>query len=287
MKRIIYALIAVALISCKKDKTTVITPTVTQVQEQEIHTDWYGSWVGNFNAEKYNENSEDVSYVNKISIVIKKITSDIVTGQSVVAGNSRPLTGTISGTDNNAFVLKEPGDNKYDGTFTFRIDGDTLSGKWISNNKKVTVTERSFKLVKKQFTYYPQLMLPEERDYIDYSHTKTEEIVEEDGTVSNENLYRQASESVRTINASTQELTEDQLKNLKKLDLEIIRNTIFARHGYTFKKKSVRQFFDPVDWYVPVSEDVSADLTKLEKDNIVLLKRFEKYAEDNYDSFGR
>lgn len=284
MRKIIYVLLSIALISCNKDKT--VNKTKDTTAEKEIHTEWYGSWVGNFNAEKYNENSEEISYVNKISIVIKKITTDLVVGQSVVAGNSRPLTGAISCSDN-SFVLKEPGDNKYDGTFTFHIKGDTLSGKWVSNNKKVAVTERSFKLVKKQFAYYPQLMLPEERDYIDYSHTKSEEIVEEDGTVSRENFYRQASESVRTINASTEVLTEDQLKNLKKLDLEIIRNTVFARHGYTFKKKSVRQFFDPVDWYVPVSEDVSADLTKLEKDNIVLLKRFEKYAEDNYDSFGR
>jgi len=32
---------------------------------------------------------------------------------------------------------------------------------------------------------------------------------------------------------------------------------------------------------------VDGELTQLEKDNIVLLQKFEKYAEDNYDTFGR
>jgi hypothetical protein len=77
------------------------------------------------------------------------------------------------------------------------------------------------------------------------------------------------------------------LSRIQKLELEIIRNTIFARHGYTFKKKSFRQFFDPIDWYIPVTDNVSNKLTLLEKKNILLLNRFQKYAEDNYDSFGR
>ena len=54
-----------------------------------------------------------------------------------------------------------------------------------------------------------------------------------------------------------------------------------------FDKKSYRQFFDSVEWYIPVSENVDAKLTALEKANIKLLERFEQYAEDNYDSFGR
>ena len=69
--------------------------------------------------------------------------------------------------------------------------------------------------------------------------------------------------------------------------MEILRNTIFARHGLTFKTKTVRQFFDQVEWYIPISSDVSSQLTKIEKENIAILKRFEKYAEDNYDTFGR
>ena len=111
----------------------------------------------------------------------------------------------------------------------------------------------------------------------------------EDGTVDTfvNEVYRSASKAVSEINTSKTLLKEADVKNLKKLDLEILRNTIFARHGYSFKSRNVRQFFDMVDWYVPVYEDVTQNLTETEKQNILLLKRFEKYAVDNYDTFGR
>ena len=82
-------------------------------------------------------------------------------------------------------------------------------------------------------------------------------------------------------------LTEKQLKNLHKLDLEIIRNTIYARHGYSFANRGARQFFDYVDWYVPLYTNVEDKLSPTEKENIALLKRFEKYATDNYQQYGR
>lgn len=100
-------------------------------------------------------------------------------------------------------------------------------------------------------------------------------------------VYRSASEAVFKINASTTKLNEEELKELHKLDLEIIRNTIFARHGFSFKKNSIRRFFEVNSWYVPVSNNVDKQLTKLEKENIALLVRLEKYAEDHYDYFGR
>jgi hypothetical protein len=119
---------------------------------------------------------------------------------------------------------------------------------------------------------------------IDSVEYETEEGVTE---TYEEQVYRTASDVVTKLNSSTTLLKESDVKNLKKLELEILRNTIFARHGYTFKKKTYRQFFDPVDWYVPVSDDVAKELTVIEKQNIKLLQRFEKYAEDNYDTFGR
>ena len=136
-------------------------------------------------------------------------------------------------------------------------------------------------------------MLPEDEAYIDYYSEKIDTIVETqtDSTTVPETYYqetyRSAGDVITKINSSTKKLTENDLKNLKKLELEILRNTIYARHGYTFKKKSYRQFFDSVEWYIPVSENVDAKLTALEKANIKLLERFEQYAEDNYDSFGR
>jgi hypothetical protein len=72
-----------------------------------------------------------------------------------------------------------------------------------------------------------------------------------------------------------------------KGDLEIIRNAIYARHGYSFKNRKMRYVFDQIDWYNPVHVDIRSDLTDLEKKNIDLLKRYEGHAVTYYDSFGR
>ena len=262
-------------------------------QPKEIRTDLYGSWVGDFIIlERDTTRPEKERYSNKINIIIKKITEAEVTGQSVVAGNNRPLKGKIVATGNSVhFILAEPGDDKNDGVFDFEIKNDTLlTGTWTANNAKKEVTKRKFELVKKEFKYDPNVMLPDTDMYIDYENPKEEQITDlesEEPETYVENVYRAASESIITINSSTKKLKESDIKNLKKIDLEILRNTIFARHGFSFKTKTVRQFFDSVEWYIPISTNVDDQLTSVEKENIVLLKRFEKYAEDNYDSFGR
>jgi len=271
--------------------------------ENEIHPELYGNWVGDFTVdekvseeilEKQGEFPAEFDYSPKINLTIKRITADTVIAQNVVKGNLRPLVGKIEENGNLiTFILDEPGDKKSDGRFEFKLNKDTLEGAWIAFDQSVNVKKRNFKLIKKQFVYNANLMLPNDENsepLIDWYASKKETKTMADGdstyTFIND-LYRAASPVVYTLNASKTKLTEADLKNLKKLDLEIIRNTIFARHGYAFTKINVRQFFDPVDWYVPVSNDVTKELTQLERDNIALLTRFEKFATDNYDHFGR
>ncbi|WP_316768846.1 YARHG domain-containing protein [Pedobacter frigiditerrae] len=282
-------MITILLFACTNKESK---PQEETVQEQtQADKNLNGFWVGDFVAEETKDGSEFVT-TNKLNIAIKSIINDTVSAQSIVAGNKRPLSGKINRRNGKTtFNLAEPGDDKYDGTFEFELVGDSLIGFWKAYNTNLPVTKRSFKLVRKEFSYNPNLMLSSEGDYTDYvdSKSKTELDTLEDGKVEEytDDYYRQASESVYTLNSSTKLLTEKELKNLKKLDLEILRNTIFARHGYTFKKKSFRQFFDPVEWYVPVSDNIDGELTAVEKTNIKLLTRFEKYATDNYDTFGR
>ena len=289
MKKTLALVLVILVISCKKEKSEIATLTTNE----DLHTELYGNWVGDFVAKVYDTTSNFV-YVNKINIVIKKIEGNKVFGQSIVAGNSRPIAGEFRHVaDSLIFTMKEPGDKKDDGKFEFSIKNNVLNGTWFANNKKQAVTQRTFKLKKQSFEYNPNLMLPEDEAYIDYYSEKIDTIVETqtDSTTVPETYYqetyRSAGDVITKINSSTKKLTENNLKNLKKLELEILRNTIYARHGYTFKKKSYRQFFDSVEWYIPVSENVDAKLTALEKANIKLLERFEQYAEDNYDSFGR
>jgi hypothetical protein len=283
MKNWILIVIVIMIFSCKT-KVKESLPL-----EPQIHTEWNGNWVGNFIADVFDE-SKEFSYSNKINIKIMQIKGNSeVLAQSIVAGNKRMMKGTFN-TIENSFTLKEPGTNKYDGVFEFKIKNDTLTGIWTAYDTSVTVKRRTYTLTKTQFVYNHMLMLPnidEIGEYADYTSSKDSLLKDEDGTEYTVSYYRFASEIIFQLNASTQELKEDDLKNLKKLELEIIRNTIYARHGYTFNKRAYRQFFDPVDWYVPMFDNVEDKLTKLEVKNIALLKKFEQYAEDNYDTFGR
>ncbi|MBL7704686.1 MAG: YARHG domain-containing protein [Taibaiella sp.] len=297
MKKYLIPLASLVLLAaaCKNEtvqQQSMEAPVVEEVAPvKEIHTELYGNYVGMF-VDADEENRQEYIEPAKINISISQITEKGVSARSIVKGNDRPMSGnvTVNGTEYR-FEMEEPGNDPHDGKFSFVIQGDSLVGTWACYDQMVKSPNKTFVLKKQPFVYTPNRMLPEDWEYVDWENAKrkSELYTHEDGkvdTMVNE-YYRAASESVYTLNASKNKLKESDLKNLKKLDLEIIRNTIFARHGYSFKKKSVRQFFDQVDWYVPMNNNVDAELTQLEKDNIVLLQKFEKYAEDNYDTFGR
>ena len=290
MKKYLILLLIITFFSCKKEEKKISQNTKEIVVDK--YKNIYGNWVGNFIVDETQGDDENFVYSNKINIVIKKIDNNKVEGLSIVSGNKRILTGIIK-EENGVldFELTEPGNDKNDGKFYFTISGNELKGNWYANDKKASVISRYFKLTKQKFKYDPTLMLPADGDYVDYFSTKIDSITAKEDSEIEETEYsdtfRFASDVITKINSSTTLLVDEDLKNLKKLELEILRNTIYARHGYSFKKKSYRQFFDPVDWYIPVSDNVTNELTNTERLNINLLERFEKYAEDNYDSFGR
>lgn len=300
MKTLIAVFLGMILIaSCNNNEAEQKEPVLKQasdtVMAPELHTELYGTYIGNFedgrNAEVI---ADDTIYIEpvKISLQITHITEKGANGKSLLRGNDRPMAGQLTKAGNAyKFVMDEPGTDKHDGRFNFTINGDSLTGVWEAYDKTIKGPIKKFLLVKTPFQYNANLMLPNDWDYVDYTNakSKSELYTNEDGTVDTVvyDYYRAASDAAYTLNASKQKLTEKQLKNLKKLDLEILRNTIFARHGYSFKSKGVRQFFDQVAWYIPVSANVTNDLTDVEKENISLLQRFEKYAADNYDTFGR
>jgi len=257
----------------------------------ETFTQLYGNWVGELEVTEADFERFKGQTISKLNIVIKQISDSGVVAQSIVNGNSRLMTGTMKHRgDVYDFVLTEPGDHKYDGKFSFVISNDTLSGTWQPYDTSLATKLSKFMLVKKSFVYDATVRLPRDWAYIDYvTFKEVPEYYEEEGKVDSfiNTVYRAASEKVYELNASTKKLSEKDVKDLRKLDLEILRNTVFARHGYSFKSRVVRQFFDQVDWYVPLTDNIERDLTALEKENIKLLTRFEKYAADHYDTFGR
>lgn len=298
MKKILFSLFIITLIaSCNKSEAKKETPKIVV----DLHPEFFGNWVGTIKMDSMKTTNDtveldeydyenSVEYSNKINLILKKVVGDSIFGKSIIKGKTFSIEGVFEKSSKGyKFNMVETEDKTITGNYTFLLNKNKISGIWYSNNKQDLVLKSSFELSKQVFKYNPNLML-EDEFYIDYSTSKKDtvkEIIDDEEEVSFEDLYRTASDVVSKLNASKNILTENDLKNLKKLELEIIRNTIFARHGYAFKKKSYRQFFDFVDWYVPISNDVTGDLSNIEKENIKLLERFEQYAEDNYDSFGR
>lgn len=88
---------------------------------------------------------------NEIMLKIDKIDpkSFTVSGKNTVSGNSRPLKGTVEILENVCyFVLKEPGDQQFDGVFEFKISKKYLyeiQGVWRANNGQL---ERAYFLYK-------------------------------------------------------------------------------------------------------------------------------------------
>lgn len=78
---------------------------------------------------------------------------------------------------------------------------------------------------------------------------------------------------------SLTKLTEDYFKKFSKSELRIIRNELFAYHGYKFKSEDLFKHFSKKSWYNPSSisaEEISDELTDIEKYNIELIRKLEK-----------
>lgn len=76
--------------------------------------------------------------------------------------------------------------------------------------------------------------------------------------------------------ASKRYLTNSDVSGLSQWDLKIMRNEIFARHGYIFQTDEMKNYFSEKSWYAPKYSDVNNMLTKIEKENIALIKKFER-----------
>ena len=77
------------------------------------------------------------------------------------------------------------------------------------------------------------------------------------------------------IAASERALTRDDIADLSKQDLRILRNYFYARLFLKFKSKDLTEFFSQYSWYKPVYDDaklVEPALTDIQKKNIKFLK---------------
>lgn len=114
--------------------------------------------------------------------------------------------------------------------------------------------------------------------YFLFFNKKEKEAVQTTISESVKGLYPQASERL---------LTADELVNMSQEDLRIMRNEIYARHGYIFQKEDMKQYFNAKTWYKPLTNNVNNLLTEIEKQNITLIRRYESFQEDLGDGYSR
>ncbi len=70
-------------------------------------------------------------------------------------------------------------------------------------------------------------------------------------------------------------LTLETLRQLSPRDLRILRNMVRARHGATFRAQSLRDYFEPAEWYHPDPAYNDARLTRVDRQNIRLIQTVE------------
>ncbi len=246
--------------------------------------DLKGLWVGSFNAKDeyltkqlFDNGKTPWHKEYKITIAIDSIQGSTLYGYSVVAGITKKIEGNVQEqSDFMSLMLTEKGNDRNGGTYTLHISKlDTaLTGNWnaIKNND---IPERLCRFSKREFSYNPEISFVESdfvsedislKQHVDYpqEYDKWYEAVQSKYDI------------IFTKNPSIEMLTDEDVGSLSSLELMLLRNTIFARHGYAFKKRPLRIYFEKQPWYVPVSSNPKAGLTAIENQNIALIVRYEK-----------
>ncbi len=316
MKKMIAFCLVISLFSCKEviknepvlvaentfEEIQFVEPEITNSKAVNVVEDLLGYWGGDFEADistreydsiidKHQEGGNYIVY-RKITFSIDEIKGDSIFGHSIVVGNISPFKGIIKENDTVfSFQVDEFKKAKHDGVFKMNIQKkDTiLNGSWSAfKPKNVKIANRKCKLQKKNFEYNVDNKL--EYLFIDEEKSKAiryTDTINGEGEEYEDYEFYSTTDKVLEKNASKDLLEKDFVANLTKADIFILRNSIFARHGFAFRDKQLRIYFESFDWYMPVFGDVKDDLTEIEKQNIDLLLRYEKNATEYYDTFGR
>jgi len=81
-------------------------------------------------------------------------------------------------------------------------------------------------------------------------------------------------------NLVSRPLQRSDLEGKTKAELSLIRNTIYAIHGYIFRKNpNIIDYFKKVNWYQPnPGFNEKRDFSQMDKDNVDLLVQMESQA---------
>ena len=314
--KLFYSLLCVSFftISCKEaikndvkfvaeqsfEEIQFVEPKVSNSLVVNGKEDLLGYWVGDFNANLSDEEMDTIygneKYSNlitrKITFSIDEIKGDSIIGHSISAGNISPFKGVLfENTSGFTMQVDEFKKTKTDGNFSIQIKktDSVMKGNWEAYKpSELMIYKRNFGLKKKLFVYDKETTLNNTFYNTDKSKSITiTDTIDDEVEVYEDTEYFSTTQKLFEKNASNEELTSDFVSNLSKADIFILRNSIFARHGFAFRDKQLRMYFEQFNWYMPVFGNVKDELTEIEKKNIDLLLRYEQNAEEYYDTFGR
>ncbi len=75
--------------------------------------------------------------------------------------------------------------------------------------------------------------------------------------------------------SDTKYISKEQLHNLTKEEVALLRNEIYARHGYDFQSQQYKDYFKKKTWYTPSSYFDESMFNSIEKENKDLIVEYE------------
>lgn len=177
----------------------------------------------------------------KIGVFIESFTANQIRGYSMVGQNKRPFQGSVR-QQNGIYLIsvQEPMTHASDGVFEMRFN--PASPRQLSG----TWQSRDRNIASKSFSLTPRACT--------------------------------ASKTAGEYDGSVRRLTGDELQT-DPWTLSLMRNEIYARHGYAFADREIAAQFAEMDWYIPCYANVESKLSSLERSNIQKLRKAEAYAE--------
>ena len=110
------------------------------------------------------------------------------------------------------------------------------------------------------------------------SEKSNDKIAAEDTLLVNSEIENQTNDGGYISILSEKKLSDSDLKGKSNKELEIMRNSIYARHGYRFKRDDLSAYFSQFSWYTPKTNDMTSvysEMSEIEKYNVDFIKKHE------------
>ena len=104
-----------------------------------------------------------------------------------------------------------------------------------------------------------------------------EDISESDSFVEIKEDYHAAKNNYMSV-ISERKLSYSDLSGKSSEELAIMRNSIYARYGYKFKKQKYQDYFNKCEWYIPSIDDAQKVynlMTPIERYNVDFIRKNE------------